>query len=317
MGAQNCRPLIAASGELKLPCRQWSFCYYPNTRTSGIRPKIRNEGELMKRSFQRSIFAAAMLSTVGGLVNADISYTGGTYSQDFNTLVSTGTNQPWTNNSTLPGWYLFQSAGSPITAYSSGTGSSNTGNFYSFGSVSSTERALGGVASGAAYFGSPAAGAVAGHIAVCFTNQTGNTLDSFTVSFSGEQWRDGGSATPAAQSMVLEYGFGSSFGTVSSWIVPGGTFDWTSPVFTNTGSGAAVDGNAAGLVTGVGGTISSLTWNPGDSLWIRWIERNDVGNDHGLAIDNFSFSADAIPEPGTLSFLGLGLLAFAGMGRRR
>jgi hypothetical protein len=96
--------------------------------------------------------------------------------------------------------------------------------------------------------------------------------------------------------MVFEYGFGATIGSVS-WTTPGGAFDWSSPV---TGSpGAAVNGNVAGRVTGVGGTIGSLTWNDGDTLWLRWTERNDVDSDHGLAIDDFSLSARgdvAVPE---------------------
>ncbi len=37
-------------------------------------------------------------------------------------------------------------------------------------------------------------------------------------------------------------------------------------------------------------------------LWLRWVEINDAGADHGLAIDNFSFAANAdvaaVPEAG-------------------
>ena len=64
------------------------------------------------------------------------------YTQDFDTLTSSGTNNPWTDNLTLLGWY------SNRTTYSAGTGSSNAGALYSFGSTSSSERALGSVASG-------------------------------------------------------------------------------------------------------------------------------------------------------------------------
>jgi hypothetical protein len=56
----------------------------------------------------------------------------------------------------------------------------------------------------------------------------------------------------------------------------------------------------------------------GDTLWIRWVERNDNGNDHGLAIDDFSFSASrsvtpgVIPEPASLLVWGgVGLLGLA------
>jgi hypothetical protein len=250
---------------------------------------------------------------VAGPLSADISYSGGDYSQNFDSLISSGTSQPWSNDSTLQGWHLFRQDGvNPpvaITTYNAGDGGSNAGSFYSFGTSGAMERALGGVASGGTYFGSPGAGTVAGWMAVSFNNATGGTLSEFTVSFNGEQWRNGGNTTP--HTMVLEYGIGATFASVASWTAPGGNFDWTSPVATSTA--AAVDGNSAGLVAGRGGTISNLSWANGQTLWIRWIENNDVGNDHGLAIDDFSFSA--VPEPNT-GLLLAGLL-FAGAWRTR
>jgi len=118
--------------------------------------------------------------------------------------------------------------------------------------------------------------------------------------------------------MVLEYGFGSTFAAVTTWTAAGSAFNFTSPVFVNTGSGVTVDGNVAGQVTGLGGTISSLTWNNLDTLWIRAIEKNDAGNDHSLAIDNFSITATAVPEPATVALASLGGLAcLVAMRRKR
>lgn len=248
------------------------------------------------------------------LASAQISYTtpGSSYTQDFNTLIQNLANQPWTNNSTLTGWWLYRqpAPGTDITTYNAGNGSSNTGNFYSFGaSTTDSDRSLGGVASGGTYFGSPASGAVAGWIAVSLTNNTGESLSSLTVNYNGEQWRDGGATTPNAQTMVMEYGFGASFTTVASWTPAGASFNFTSPVFVNTSTGAAVDGNAAGLVAGLGGTINT-TWNNGDTLWIRFIENNDAGNDHGLSLDNFSFTglSAAVPEPTSFALIGITLM---------
>lgn len=223
-------------------------------------------------------------------VQAAISLTGSapTYSQDFNSLSSTS----WTNDSTLPGWSLFrQPASAPvaITSITLGTGSSNAGAFYSF-STGDGDYALGGVGSGGNYFGSPSSNSIAGWIAVALTNDTGSSIDSFTVKYDGEQWRYGGNTSP--QTMVLQYGFGTSFAEVSSWTDAGGAYDFTSP---QTTSGSALDGNAAANRTAdLGGTISSLSWNSSETLWIRWVERNDSGNDHGLAVDNFSFSATTV-----------------------
>lgn len=245
---------------------------------------------------------------------------GNTYTQDFNTLVQSGTGQSWSNNSTLTGWFLYRqpAPGTDITTYNAGTGSSNAGNFYSFGSsTTDSDRSLGGVGSGGAYFGSPSTGSVAGWIAVGITNSTGQALSSFTMTYNGEQWRDGGAATPTAQTMVVEYGFGTSFTTVASWTPAGSGFNFTSPVFANTSTGAAVDGNTAGLIAGLGGSVNT-TWNTGDTLWIRFVETNDAGNDHGLSVDNFNFAAFAasVPEPSTYALV-LTTLVFAGMTRYR
>ena len=196
---------------------------------------------------------------------------------------------------TLVGWSLFTTAGADVTSYRTGTGSVNNGAIYSFGAAASTERALGGVGSSA----------FSGYIAVALKNASGGNYNSLTIKYDGEQWRNGGNITP--QTMVLEYGFGSTFATVSSWTQGGASFDFTS--LQNTATAAALDGNAAGnRTTGLGGVISS-TWNSGDTLWIRWIENNDSGNDHGLAIDDFLISADAIPAVPEAStwYAGIGL----------
>lgn len=256
--------------------------------------------------------AAALLAASAGHAAIVLPAPTAVYANTFDQLAATGTTNAWVNDSTLAGWSLFNSAGAAIASYSASNGSSNTGNFYSFGGNSSGERALGGLGSGGAYFGSPANGAVAGYIAVAFTNGTGLVLDSFTARFDGEQWRNGGNATP--HTMVLEYGFGASFGAVSAWTAPGGSFDFTGPIASTTA--AAVDGNVAGLVGGLGGTIAT-TWAPGDTLWLRWIERNEFGTDHGLAIDNFSLSVTAVPEPGTWALLLAGLATVGFVARRR
>jgi len=257
------------------------------------------------------IAAITVLMAVSVSVAAPVNYStpGNVITENFDSLANAGTLIAWTNDSTLPAWSLYNSLGNAVATYNSGNGGSNAGAFYSFGTVDTTERALGGTASGGAYFGSPGSGALAGWITVAINNNTGGTLSDFTVGFDGEQWRNGGNT--AAQTMVLEYGFGATFGTVGSWTAPGGNFDWSSVV--NSSTAAAVDGNAAGLVAGKGGTINNLTWNQGDTLWIRWIENNDIGNDHGMGIDNFSFSAT--PEPTSLGLLAFG--AMVALRRRR
>lgn len=255
--------------------------------------------------------SATILIAASSLASISVTSPSFSYVEDFDSLASTGTSVSWVNDSTLPGWSLFRqpAPGTAITTYTTGNGSGNAGSFYSFGATGNNERALGGLGSAGAYFGNPGNGSAAGWIAVSLVNNSGSTLNSFSITYDGEQWRNGGNAT--AQTMVLEWGIGPSFDTVSSWTAPGSGFDFTSPVHTATA--AAVDGNTTGKVSGIGGTINSVTWNNGDTLWIRWIENNDVGNDHGLAVDNFYFM---IPEPSALTLVGLGVAGLVAFRRR-
>ena len=49
--------------------------------------------------------------------------------------------------------------------------------------------------------------------------------------------------------------------------------------------------------------------NPGEEVWLRWTDVNNAGNDSGLGVDgvNVTFSATALPEPGTLPLTVLAL----------
>ncbi|MBK1642648.1 hypothetical protein CKO12_12330 [Chromatium okenii] len=263
-----------------------------------------------------ALFALVSLPTHAALVVSSSAYT---YSQTFDSLPNSGTSLTWTNDSTpLTGWNLFNSTGAAITTYSADSGNSNAGGFKSFGA--STDRALGGIGAGTNYFGNPAPSAVAGWIAVSFANSTGSALSGFDLSFDGEQWRNGGGTNAVAQTMALQYGIGATFAGVSTWTAPGGNFDWTSPVATTTA--ALVDGNAAGSVAGRGGSVS-LDWTAGSTLWIRWIENNDIGNDHALAIDNLTFSVSApsnsnsVPVPSSIALLLAGVWGLGWAKRRQ
>ncbi|MBW4531150.1 MAG: ExeM/NucH family extracellular endonuclease [Aphanothece saxicola GSE-SYN-MK-01-06B] len=222
----------------------------------------------------------------------------GSYSQSFDTLAASGSGNAWSNDLTLPGWFLFrQPAASPvaISSYNADTGAANTGAFLSYGTSGGSDRALGGVGSAGSYFGSPASGSVAGWFALALSNTSGSSISSLNVSFNGEQWRNGGNAS--AQTMVLEHGYGASFDQVTSWVAPGGGFNWASPIAT--GTAAAVDGNTTGRVEDRGGTIdlTATPWAEDATFWLRWTEVNDPGSDHGLAIDDLTIS---IPQSPTL-----------------
>ncbi|HQX92989.1 MAG TPA: hypothetical protein PKX50_10985, partial [Thermomonas sp.] len=77
---------------------------------------------------------AAMVFCSPLAAQAQVSLSGGSYTQNFDTLANTGT------SSTLPaGWLMSETGASANGTYTAGTGSSNTGDTYSFGAAGSSE----------------------------------------------------------------------------------------------------------------------------------------------------------------------------------
>lgn len=270
---------------------------------------------------QLTAIALAALATLPAHAAVSLTASDLDYSETFDLLASTGSTSAtptaltWANDSTLKGWSLYNAAGGELTTYRANHGNANTGSVYSYGSTSNSDRALGALGSGNTYWAGAGSGALAGYIALSLQNDTGKTIDSFKLSFDGEQWRNGGNTT--AQAMTVQYGFGASFADVTAWSDLS-SLTFTSPIATATG--AALNGNLdANRVTGLNQAVQSLDWSTGSTMWVRWAEVNNAGNDHALAIDNVSFTAtvSAVPEPQTYALMlgGLGLVGW--MARRR
>lgn len=248
---------------------------------------------------------AVVCTAVSGLprVTAAVSYGGNTYSQTFDSLNAVST---WANDSALAGWYAATTATSSITAIGSATGTTTAAGLYSFGVAGTnavTERALGFVASNS-FTGNGGQGM----LGLELTNSTGEALTSFTLTYDGEHWRrDNGSA----QTITVQYSLDATSLTTGTWTTAGTGLTFSSLQNGNPAQG--LDGNAtANRTAGLTGTVSSITWAAGSNLWIRFVDPNDSGNDHSLAIDNLSFSA--VPEPASALLGAVGLL---GILRRR
>jgi hypothetical protein len=222
------------------------------------------------------------LAGISAACAAPVPITGaGSYSQDFDTLPSTGTANAWADDTTIAGWYAQRAGtGTVVVIASNGT---NSGGIHSFGTTEATERALGSVGSN-----------TTGHQAygVVFQNTSGSAITINAINYTGEQWRNGGNAT--AHKLTLSYLRSATPITALSppdalpagWIAVAGG-DFTGPVATATG--AALDGNLAANQATVA-MAPSISIADGEYICLRWHDPNDAVNDHGLGIDNLAVS---------------------------
>ncbi|MGC3956479.1 MAG: hypothetical protein QM813_00425 [Verrucomicrobiota bacterium] len=134
-----------------------------------------------------------------------------TYNQNFDTLpIGANNSTPgWTDNTTLLGWYSSRAfTGGTTSAYGPyaystirvSAGAETSGWLYSYGALNVAERALGSLSSG-----TPKTNVFGLRI----QNDTGSAVDTVTVSYTGEQWRNGNNT--AVQKLDFSYQISSSF----------------------------------------------------------------------------------------------------------
>lgn len=186
----------------------------------------------------------------------------------------------------LPGWAIVE-IGNNLTSvtgrYAIGNGSSNGPNTYSFGT--NGDRALGSINDDSvseAFMGG------------CFTNTSVGTVTEVTIGFTGEMWRRGASGAQTDR-LSFEYAVGATnlhFGTYT----PNPTLDFVTP--DTSGTAGPRDGNDAQYRTVVSAVTFPVTIGSGQSLYVRWADRNISGPDDGLAIDDVEigfFGASSAP----------------------
>lgn len=260
--------------------------------------------------------------TAAGLpmATAAISYTaeGELVTQDFNALPAVNTPLVGTGvvgfQAALPGateWEVARRGGTALTDTAINVVYATGGRFYSAGS-SGSDRAVAALGSGA-FFGA---------VGTSLVNNSGVTLTSFTVSYAHEIWAVQGTGTQNASEdrMAFAYGFSGGAATAgnyltSSSLIALADLDAVSPA-SNIVLGAASgenpnrqrDGNSAGFRTVKTATVSGISWEPGQSLYLRWSDTDSSGFDATQGIDDFAFSA-VVPEPSVWISLMVGAAA--------
>jgi hypothetical protein len=256
------------------------------------------------RPFLSSVLLAATAVRLGAVT---ISQFNASYLENFDTLATA------TDSVVPPSWSFIETGSSANTTYGAGTGSSTTGNTYSFGATGSTERA----------FGALRTSGVASTLGTVITNDTGSTITELTIQFTGEQWRLG----TLGREDRLDFGFSTDATSLGNgtWLETD-ALDFVGPV-TN-GLVGALDGNAAANQMLISHTFTGLNLVSGASMWLRWVDYDATSSDDGLAIDNFSIMAvqtgegggdvQSVPEqlPTSIVVIVLGGLILLGANRR-
>jgi hypothetical protein len=170
--------------------------------------------------------------------------------------------------------------------YRAGDGSSSTGDAYSFGTGTNADRALGSISSGSfspTFFG------------IQLLNATGQTFNGLDLAYVGEQWRDGGNT--GGDSLVFEYSTNATNLNSGTWQRVN-ALKFNSPV--QSGVSGALNGNLPANRAALSTSLTNLgNIAPNATIWVRWIDFDVTGNDHGMAIDSFVATPRQIacPEP--------------------
>jgi DNA/RNA endonuclease G (NUC1) len=204
--------------------------------------------------------------------------------ENFDTLAQSGTTNPSTSLPTS--WDIAELGTNANTTYSGSTGSATAGDTYSFGPSGNSDRALGELSSGS----------LQSRFGASFTNNTGGTITSVDIAYTGEQWR-GGDTANVPDRIDFQISTNATSLTTGTW-TDVDALDFSSVQTTLTG---ALNGNDPNNRAARSSTISSLSIGNGATFWIRWVAVDISGTDDGLAVDDFSLTphgttADAAPS---------------------
>lgn len=208
---------------------------------------------------------------------AQICYTGGAYTEDFNTLSSGVKFANYTNMPT--GWVISHTSyvWSPVT---NSFGYSNNYGTYCFSSFADDpDKSIGLV------IGSTGPASLGAH----FHNSTSIKLTSFSLSYFVKQWAKG-AVTNQDQVIPFSYSLDATNLVSGTWVNVT-ALDMHS---INDGNGvfAAMNGNDSSNRQAASATVFGISWLEDHDLWIRWSGVSHAFNlSHALAVDDLIFSA--------------------------
>jgi hypothetical protein len=240
-------------------------------------------------NYVKILFLLSSFSCIGQVI---ISNPAIPYQQDFNGLSSVSTTNSY---ATLPlGWTAKEIGLNANLEYRADYGSLAGGDLYSYGDnigVDSLERALGSIGSGTL---------TNNHFGVYLVNSSPSTIQSITVSYTGELWRVGNAQRSTGED-TLHFSYAINAGSIDDPIfTPVSTLSFISPAGSmDPRNQESVDGNSLGQNANIQQTIAVLI-APNDTLWLKWYDFNSSSYDDGLAIDDLLIEFDTISTANSL-----------------
>ncbi len=197
----------------------------------------------------------------------------------------------------MAGWY---GMGVSASQFGATDGDQTTGGQLSFGLPSSSNRALGLIAT------KSTKGTAFG---VRFINGTTSTLSVMNLQVTGEVWRQSNVPKTLQFYYFVDPSGNAGFPSGATAFLPG--LNVSIPTVAADNNGVAVDGTSPLNQTNLSVANQTITnWPPGAALWLVWQMTDSTGNAQGLGIDNLSFSANvpAVPIPLDAQVSGTSLL---------
>jgi hypothetical protein len=215
----------------------------------------------MKTNLLMFLGAAALTLTATGQVS--ITSAGAPYVQDFTSL-STDTNvaQAWTDNSTLPGWYLSGSnSGTPVDYTPQWESGIIASVFYHARNTTDTGTSFIGARTGSG-IGNATCG-------LRMVNNTGAILTSFDLAFTASQFYK----TGVAQEMRVYYSTDATSLTTGTWT---GITEavYTAVYTTGNATVSAAEEIAAREAISISGAVAEVPVS--GEIWIKWVSYRDL-----------------------------------------
>lgn len=265
--------------------------------------------EIFTGEYRLGLFLTACAAFMGSALDAQFLITSPTYTytQDFGTSVisASGTNIT-SGTANLTGWSYDAALSGEINITAAAP--TNTGGRYAYTLNGNSNRKIGS---------RPSGGTGDVKYGILFRNTSGQTIQSFSVSYTGYQLSLGGNTNANVNKLTVDYIVSAS----SIGITAGGgtsmpSLDFSQTQFVgsaNTGSQGAGYPAAVGT-NATSGCISVAASVPNNSyLLIRWSDLDDSQNDPHLAIDDVEvvfFTNQTVSNNTACSLLPVELLDF-------